>query len=89
MQNTAVLLLSTPMRLARKGSLAAILHSSSNTTAAFCTATTTWNSGRDLLLSKTWCGKGRDLEKVVLSRAVRWHLENRMLVYQNKTVVFA
>jgi formyltetrahydrofolate deformylase len=33
--------------------------------------------------------KGRDLEKVVLSRAVHWHLENRVLVYQNKTVVFA
>jgi formyltetrahydrofolate deformylase len=33
-------------------------------------------------------GKGRDLEKVVLSRAVGWHLENRVLVYQNKTVVF-
>jgi formyltetrahydrofolate deformylase len=33
--------------------------------------------------------KGRDLEKVVLSHAVRWHLENRVLVYQNKTVVFA
>jgi formyltetrahydrofolate deformylase len=33
-------------------------------------------------------GKGRDLEKVVLSRAVRWHLENRVLVYQNKTAVF-
>jgi formyltetrahydrofolate deformylase len=32
--------------------------------------------------------KGRDLERVVLSRAVRWHLENRILVYQNKTVVF-
>ncbi len=32
--------------------------------------------------------KGRDLEKIVLSRAVRWHLENRVLVYQNKTVVF-
>src|SRR5271169_4942773 len=32
--------------------------------------------------------KGRDLEKVVLSRAVRWHLENRDLVYQNKTAVF-
>jgi formyltetrahydrofolate deformylase len=32
--------------------------------------------------------KGRDLERVVLSRAVRWHLENRVLVYQNKTVVF-
>jgi len=32
--------------------------------------------------------KGRDLEKVVLSRAVRWHLENRILVYQHKTVVF-
>jgi len=32
--------------------------------------------------------KGRDLEKVVLSRAVRWHIENRVLVYGNKTVVF-
>ena len=32
--------------------------------------------------------KGRDLEKVVLSRAVRWHVENRVLVYGNKTVVF-
>jgi formyltetrahydrofolate deformylase len=32
--------------------------------------------------------QGRDLEKVVLSRAVRWHLENRVLVYGNKTVVF-
>lgn len=33
--------------------------------------------------------KGRDLEKVVLARAVRWHLEDRVLVYANKTVVFA
>jgi formyltetrahydrofolate deformylase len=33
-------------------------------------------------------GKGRDLERIVLSRAVRWHLENRILVYQNKTVEF-
>jgi formyltetrahydrofolate deformylase len=32
--------------------------------------------------------KGRDLEKVVLSRAVRWHVENRVLLYGNKTVVF-
>jgi formyltetrahydrofolate deformylase len=32
--------------------------------------------------------KGRDLEKVVLSRAVRWHVENRVLIYGNKTVVF-
>jgi formyltetrahydrofolate deformylase len=32
--------------------------------------------------------KGRDLEKVVLSRAVRWQVENRVLVYGNKTVVF-
>jgi formyltetrahydrofolate deformylase len=32
--------------------------------------------------------KGRDLEKVVLSRAVRCHVENRVLVYGNKTVVF-
>jgi formyltetrahydrofolate deformylase len=32
--------------------------------------------------------KGRDLEKVVLSRAVRWHVENRILLYSNKTVIF-
>jgi formyltetrahydrofolate deformylase len=32
--------------------------------------------------------KGRDLEKVVLSRAVRWHIENRILLHGNKTVVF-
>jgi len=32
--------------------------------------------------------KGRDLEKTVLAQAVRWHLENRVLVYGKKTVVF-
>ena len=32
--------------------------------------------------------KGRDLEKVVLSRAIRWHVENRILLYANKTVIF-
>lgn len=32
--------------------------------------------------------KGRDLEKLVLARAVRWHTEHRILVYGNKTVVF-
>lgn len=31
---------------------------------------------------------GRDLERIVLSRAVRWHLEHRILCYGNKTVVF-
>jgi len=32
--------------------------------------------------------KGKDLEKVVLARAVNLHLRNRILVYGNKTVVF-
>jgi formyltetrahydrofolate deformylase len=32
--------------------------------------------------------KGRDLEKLVLSRAVRWYIDRRILVYGNKTVVF-
>ncbi len=32
--------------------------------------------------------KGRDLEKVVLAEAVRWHLDDRVLAYANKTVVF-
>jgi formyltetrahydrofolate deformylase len=32
--------------------------------------------------------KGRDVERTVLSRAVAWHLEGRVLVNDNKTVVF-
>ncbi|MEF2243552.1 MULTISPECIES: formyltetrahydrofolate deformylase [unclassified Paenibacillus] len=31
---------------------------------------------------------GRTIEKVVLARAVKWHIEDRVLVHQNKTVVF-
>ena len=33
--------------------------------------------------------KGKDLERVVLARGVRLHLQNRVLVYGNRTVVFA
>ncbi len=33
--------------------------------------------------------KGRDVERNVLARAVRWHLDDRVLVHGNKTVVFA
>jgi formyltetrahydrofolate deformylase len=32
--------------------------------------------------------KGRDIEKAVLSRAVRWRVENRVLLFGNKSVVF-
>lgn len=32
--------------------------------------------------------KGRDLEKLVLSRAVRWYADHRILTYGNKTVIF-
>ncbi|MET0410738.1 MAG: formyltetrahydrofolate deformylase [Polyangiaceae bacterium] len=32
--------------------------------------------------------KGRDVERSVLGRAVRWHLEHRVLVHENRTVVF-
>jgi formyltetrahydrofolate deformylase len=32
--------------------------------------------------------KGKDLERMVLSQALRWHLEHKILVYNNKTVVF-
>jgi formyltetrahydrofolate deformylase len=31
---------------------------------------------------------GRDIERVVLARAVRWHLADRVLVAGNRTVVF-
>jgi formyltetrahydrofolate deformylase len=33
--------------------------------------------------------KGKDLERVVLARAVRLHLQHRALVYGNRTVVFS
>jgi len=32
--------------------------------------------------------EGQELERIVLSRAVRWHLERKILCYSNKTVVF-
>jgi formyltetrahydrofolate deformylase len=32
---------------------------------------------------------GRDIEAVVLNRAVRWHAEHRVLLNENKTVVFS
>ena len=31
---------------------------------------------------------GRDIEKRVLARAVRWHVEDRIMVYGNRTIVF-
>lgn len=32
--------------------------------------------------------KGKDLEKIVLSRAIYSHLERKVLVYQNRTIIF-
>jgi formyltetrahydrofolate deformylase len=37
---------------------------------------------------ETLVGMGRDIERTVLARAVKWHLEDRVLVYENRTVVF-
>ncbi len=31
---------------------------------------------------------GRTIERVVLARAVKWHIEDRVIVHHNKTVVF-
>jgi formyltetrahydrofolate deformylase len=36
----------------------------------------------------TLVGKGRDLEKIVLSRAVVKHIDRKILVFKNKTVIF-
>ena len=33
--------------------------------------------------------QGRDIEKLVLARGLRWHLEDRVLVHDSKTVVFS
>ncbi len=34
-------------------------------------------------------GKGKDLEKIVLSRAVKKHIDRKILVFKNKTVIFS
>jgi formyltetrahydrofolate deformylase len=31
---------------------------------------------------------GRDLERIVLARAVNWHLQDRVIVHENRTIVF-
>ena len=41
------------------------------------------NSIEDLIV------KGRDLEKIVLSRAITLHLQNKILVSNNKTIIFS
>jgi formyltetrahydrofolate deformylase len=33
--------------------------------------------------------KGKDLEKIVLSRAVKKHIERKILTYHNKTIIFS
>jgi formyltetrahydrofolate deformylase len=38
---------------------------------------------------KDFIAKGRDLEKIVLSRAVNLHIQRKTMVYNNKTVIFA
>lgn len=43
-------------------------------------------SHRDIL--SDFIEKGKDVEKLVLARALKAHLENKILVYGNKTVVF-
>ena len=40
------------------------------------------HSIKDLIL------KGRDLEKVVLARAIKLHIDRKTLVYNNKTIIF-
>ncbi|WP_150451743.1 formyltetrahydrofolate deformylase [Arenibacter lacus] len=38
---------------------------------------------------KDFISKGRDLEKIVLSRAVKLHVDRKTMVYNNKTVIFS
>ncbi|MGB5500040.1 MAG: formyltetrahydrofolate deformylase [Maribacter sp.] len=38
---------------------------------------------------KDFIAKGRDLEKIVLSRAVNLHVQRKTMVYNNKTVIFS
>jgi formyltetrahydrofolate deformylase len=38
--------------------------------------------------AETMVRLGRDIERTVLARAVKWHLEDRVLIHGNRTVVF-
>lgn len=38
---------------------------------------------------KDFIAKGRDLEKIVLSRAVKLHIKRKTMVFGNKTVIFS
>ena len=43
------------------------------------------NNSEDI---KDFILKGKDLEKIVLSRAINLHTKHKVMVYKNKTVVF-
>ena len=74
--STATLLVTCPDRKGLVASLAQLLYGQSVVRA----------SHRDSVEDLT--RKGRDVERTVLAAAVRAHLEDRVLVYENKTVVF-
>ncbi len=38
---------------------------------------------------KDLIAKGRDLEKIVLSNAIKLHIDRKVMVYNNKTVIFS
>ena len=38
---------------------------------------------------KDLIAKGRDLEKIVLANAIKLHSERKVMVYNNKTVIFS
>jgi formyltetrahydrofolate hydrolase len=42
---------------------------------------------RTVMRWKIWWKRVRALEKLVPSRTARWHFENRILLYENKTVI--
>ena len=42
-----------------------------------------------ILVIKDFIAKGRDLERIVLSKAVQLHVTRKVMVYKNKTVIFS
>ena len=53
----------------------------------FLTSLITWSICR-AASAEEMVRLGKDVEKMVLSRGLRFHLEDRVLVHDNKTVVF-
>ena len=89
MKDSAVLFIDSPGRKGLVASVSGLLYEPGVTSAPATTATTNW-AGSSCAWRTRWgpAARGRDLERMVLARAVRWRFDRRILCYGNKAVGF-